>query len=608
MGTAERVSAAVASTSSSGPSRAGSTVRPRGCPRWRPVALTIFLLFATGCTSWREYVANGFKVGPNYCRPEAPVADRWIDAAEPGVSGDPANDAAWWQTFHDPVLDSLVQVAYRQNLTLRIAGLRVLEARAQRGIAVGELFPQTQNAFGDYTRSGSSNTTATVFPARFFDEWTTGANLAWELDFWGRFRRAIEAADANLDVSIENYDEVLVLLLSEVAQSYVDLRTSEQRLAYAARNVVIQAGSLNLAELKYDDGRGIVSRLDVTQAQSNLSQTQGAIPPLEAARRQAANQLCILLGMPPGSLDERLQDPQVGKAMEDMQATLEKPDMKAIQAIQEKKVEKIIPTAPAQVAVGIPADLLRRRPDIRSAERRAAEQSAQIGVATSDLYPHFSITGSIFFDANHFKDLFNGGSLAGNVGPSFRWDVLNYGRLINNIRVQDARFQQLAVQYQETVLRANAEAEDALVAFLKAQQQVIYLQQSVVASRDSLGLVQQQYDAGKTDFNRVFNIQQLLTQQEDQLAVAEGTVAGGLVQLYKALGGGWQIRLAGSESPPVAAAAETGEPAPEEPPPAPEKPATAPKEPAPAPKEPAPAPKAPAPELKAPSLPPMPKP
>jgi outer membrane protein TolC len=589
---AERVSAAIASAPPGGPAPARNAMRPRGCHRWRPVAMTILLGCLAGCTSWREYVANGFKVGPSYCRPEAPVADRWIDAAEPGVSSEQANDAAWWQTFHDPVLDSLVQTAYRQNLTLRVAGLRILEARAQRGIAVGELFPQTQNAFGDYARNGLSKTVSNAPPTAFFDEWTTGANLAWELDFWGRFRRAIEAADANLDVSIENYDDVLVLLLSEVAQSYVDLRTSEQRLAYAARNVVIQAGSLNLADLKYDNGRGIVSRLDVTQAQSNLSQTQAAIPPLEAARRQAANQLCILLGIPPGNLDEKLQDPQVGRAMEDMRATLKKPDMKAIQAIQEKKVEKIIPTAPAQVAVGIPADLLRRRPDVRSAERQAAAQSAQIGVATSDLYPHFSITGSIFFDANHFKDLFNGASLAGNVGPSFRWDLLNYGRLMNNIRVQDARFQQLAVQYQETVLRANAEAENALIGFLKAQQQVVYLQKSVLASRDSLELVQAQYDAGKTDFNRVFNIQQLLTQQEDQLAVAEGTVAGGLVQLYKSLGGGWQIRLAGPESPPGAAAEETGKPAPKEPATPPNELPTAPKEP----------------PVKAPPPPPMPKP
>ena len=513
---------------------------------------------------------NGFKVGPNYSRPAASVADRWIDANDPNVRSVPANDAAWWRTFHDPVLDSLVQTAYRQNLTLRVAGLRILEARAQRAIAAGELFPQSQQAFGDYVRTGLSKKVSNAPPTRFFDEWTTGAGLAWELDFWGRFRRAIEAADANLDAQIENYDDALVLLLAEVARSYVDLRTAEQRLQYAAKNVVIQVGSLKLADLKYDNGRGIVTRLDVTQAQSSLSQTQATIPPLEATRRQAANQLCTLLGMPPGSLDETLDDPQVTKALEEMSAVLKKPDLKEVQAIRARAVEKVIPAAPPDVAVGIPADLLRRRPDVLRAECEVAAQSAQIGIAAAELYPHFSITGTIFLDAAEFKDLFDSGSVAGSVGPSFRWNILNYGRLINNVRVQDARFEQLAVQYQNVVLSANAEAENALVSFLKAQQQVKHLKDSTDAAGQSLGLVEAQYDAGKTDFNRVFNVQQLLTQQEDLLAVAQGTVAKSLIQLYKALGGGWQIRLGGPAPEPDAAAGPGVEPVPA---PAPVKPA-----------------------------------
>ncbi|MBN2216779.1 MAG: efflux transporter outer membrane subunit [Pirellulales bacterium] len=472
----------------------------------------IILLPSLGCTGLHEYVFNGFKVGPNYSPPAAPVADQWLDATDPAVETSRIDDAAWWRVFHDPVLDSFIATAYRQNLSVRIAGLRILEARALRAIAAGELFPQHQDAFGDYSRVAiSKNGPTSMMPVRFFDQWTLGGSLAWELDFWGRFRRAIEAADANLDASIERYDEVLVLLLSDVAQSYMDVRIAEQRLAFAKENVNIQQGSLRIAEDRLR--HGVTTRLDVTQAQSDLANTMATIPPLESARRQAVNQLCILLGMPPQDLDAILS------------------------------ASRGIPKAPAQVAVGIPAELLRRRPDVRRVEREVAAQSAMIGVATSELYPHFSINGTIYLDASRFEDLFDANSFAGNVGPSFQWNLLNYGRLANNIRVQESRFQQLAVQYQNTVLQANAEAENALVAFLKSQQQVRSIAESAEAARQSVQLVMSQYQEGIVDFNRVFNVQQFLTQQQDQLAVVEGSVAQNLIQLYRALGGGWQIRL-----------------------------------------------------------------
>ncbi|MGD0656119.1 MAG: efflux transporter outer membrane subunit [Thermoguttaceae bacterium] len=504
-----------------------NTFRSNGHSLLLPVVLAALLTFSTGCTSCRDYVRNGFKVGPNYRPPVAPVSGQWIDSADQNISSGPAKVDAWWQTFNDPVLDYLICTAYRQNLSLRVACFRIIEARAQRGIAAGELFPQTQQAFGSYTRTNNSLNSPNAVPLRFYDEWQTGASLAWELDFWGQFRRAVEAADAKLDASIYNYDDVLVLLLSEVAQSYIDIRTAEQRLEYARQNVDIQKVSLNLAEVKFQNGA--TTRLDVTQGQSNLSQTEATIPPLEVTRRQAADQLCILLGMPPRDLDDVLGG------------------------------RRAIPSALPQVAVGIPAELIRRRPDVLRAEREVAAQSALIGVATSDLYPHFSITGTIYYDATRFQDLFDARSFAGNVGPSFNWNILNYGRLVNNIRVQDARFQQLAYQYQNTVLKANAEAEDALVGFLKFQQQVKYLATSTQAATESLGLVRDQYNAGKTDFNRVLTVEQLLSQQEDLLAVAQGTVANNLVLLYKALGGGWQTRFGGPESQGGAATGQSGE-------------------------------------------------
>jgi NodT family efflux transporter outer membrane factor (OMF) lipoprotein len=504
--------------------RASHAVHPAAASLKCGLVAALLAILCTGCTSWQEYLHNGFKVGPNYREPCTATADHWIDSGNPHISSTAPNDAAWWQTLNDPVLNALIYSAYRQNLTLRVAGWRIMEVRAQRNIAAGNLFPQTQQATGSYTRTNVAPNTPAIGPPFNYDQWQVGTNLAWELDFWGRFRRAVEAADATLDASVENYDDVLVLLMSEVAQRYVDVRTAEQRLEYARKNVEIQRESLNLANMKYTNGA--TTRLDVTQGESTLGQTEAIIPPLESQRRQAMNQICILLGAPPQDIVNVLGGRQP------------------------------IPTAPPEVALGIPADLLRRRPDVRRAEREVAAQSALIGFATSELYPHFSITGSIFLDAANFKDLFNSNSVGGNVGPSFNWNVLNYGRLVNGIRVQDARFQQLAATYQNLVLQANAEVENGVTRFLNAQLQVRFLTASTRAAEQSVQLVRSQYDAGKTDFNRVLVVEQALAQQQDQLALTVGAVVQNLVDIYKALGGGWQIRLDGAANQTAAAIAQ----------------------------------------------------
>ena len=240
--------------------------------------MTILLVASmSGCTGISEYIHNGFKVGPNYRQPAAPVANQWLEANDPTLDTARWDDATWWQNFNDPVLNCLVDMAYQQNLSVRAACMRVMEARALRAIAVGELFPQSQEAFGDYTRfARSKNGPAGIAPNLHFDEWTFGTALSWELDFWGRYRRAIESADANLDASVENYDDVLVILLSDVAQSYTSVRIAEQRLAYALENVKIQKGSLSLAEDRLR--QGVTTRLDVTQAQSDLKNTEAGIP------------------------------------------------------------------------------------------------------------------------------------------------------------------------------------------------------------------------------------------------------------------------------------------------------------------------------------------
>ncbi|MCI0376354.1 MAG: efflux transporter outer membrane subunit [Gemmataceae bacterium] len=472
---------------------------------------------ASGC-QLRQWIDNGFKVGPNYARPLAPAASEWIDYKDPRVKSEEQDLSAWWQVFKDPALDNLVATAYDQNLSLRVAGARILAARAQRGIAAGNLFPQLQEAFGSWSRDKFSSKVANPAPDLWSQHWEGGFNASWELDFWGRFRRGIEAADAELDSSIENYDDVLVVLLSDIASNYVQYRTFEQRLVYARKNVVIQEKSYQLADDKFKAGAS--TERDMQQAKQVLEQTRALIPLLEIGQRQASNRLCVLLGIPPSTLAATL-----GKA-------------------------GAIPTAPIDVAVGIPAELIRRRPDIRRAERQVAAQSARIGIAEADFYPRFALNGTIGLAAEQFWDLGRTpGSVFGTFAPSFRWDILNYGRILNNVRVQDARFEELAFDYQNRVLDAAREAEDAIIAFLRNQERAARLADSVLAASRTVEITYEQYRQGAVDFTPVFLFESTLTDQEDQLAAAQGDIALSLISVYRSLGGGWQMRLSRQPAP-----------------------------------------------------------
>ena len=475
--------------------------------------MALVLISAAGCTPVRQYFRNGCKVGPNYCRPAAPVADTWIDANDKRVQTDHNNLHNWWTVFHDPTLDALIQNASSQNLTVRQAGFRVLQARAARAIAVGNLFPQTQDAFGSYQRIAQSGATANSQfggAQRFFDQWDTGFNLSWELDFWGRYRRAVEAADADLNVSIENYDEVLITFLGDVASTYITIRTIQERIVLTEQNIKLQQETLAVVDARFRGGQ--VSEFDYDQALSTLAQTQALLPAFDLQLRQAMDQLCVLLAMTPRDLNAI-----IGHAP--------------------------IPVCPPEVAIGIPADLLRQRPDVRSAERQVAAQSARVGVATSDLYPHISINGTIGYSAEEFSDLFTDRAFMGNVGPSFQWNILNYGRLLNNIRLQDAHLAELIVNYQQTVLQANSEVEDGVARFLYSQERAKALAVSVDAANKAFIIGASQYRGGTIDFTRLVLVEQNLVQQQDQYAQAQGEIAQGLVDTYRALGGGWQIRL-----------------------------------------------------------------
>jgi len=460
-------------------------------------------------------------VGPDYVKPTPPEPEKWLESSDPKIESQKAEFKEWWTVFNDPVLNELVQAAYQQNLPLQIAGLRIYEARAQLGIAFGFQYPQTQQGLGSASLNQLSKNGPNVAAAdRYYSNYDIGLDAAWELDVWGKFRRAVQTSVASLEANIADYDDILVSLTSEVARTYIVLRTSEERLEVARQNVKIQKRSLEIAEVRFN--AGAVTELDVTQARALLRGTEATIPGFETDIRQAKNALAILLGKLPGEIDAVLGGPG------------------------------LIPAVPAEVAVGIPTELLRRRPDIRFAERQLAAQSAQIGFAKADLFPHFSLFGSLGFQtadytdsrSNNSKtsDLFDQDSVFYSAGAGFNWDVLNYGRITNQVRVEDARFQELAVNYEDTVIRAAQEVEDAMVGFLQSQNAVVFLADAVKALKRSVDLSMIQYREGLTDYQRVLDTQRDLSVQQDSLVSTAGSVDLNLVSMYRALGGGWEIR------------------------------------------------------------------
>lgn len=478
--------------------RRASTHKPRS------VLLALGSLLLAGC-----------KVGPEYQTPPASVNDRWEYDARDAASSDPM----WWETFNDPALSALVREATAQNLSLRAAGLRVLEARAARGVAVGEFFPQLQEAFGSVAANQLSNSGPEALGDRSFNTAEVGLQAAWELDFWGKFRRGIEAADAEVLLTVADYDAVLVALAAEVATSYVLIRSLEERIGYAKANAELQAETLALTQTRFR--AGAVSELDVSTARSTLANTRARIPDLENALRQTKLSLCVLLGRTPSELDPELT-PHNGQA-------------------------RRVPDAPATIAAGVPADLLRRRPDVRAAERQAAAQSARIGQAVANLFPSISIAGSTGFVGSDYSgsdlgDIFNSDSFAGFIGLRINWPILNYGRIEGGIRVQDARYERAVAQYQDSVLRAAADVEAGISDFLRSRERTTHLSDAVNASQRSVEISLIQYRAGAVDFIRVNDAQSSLVQEQDNLVVSRAAIALGAVRTYRALGGGWEVR------------------------------------------------------------------
>lgn len=465
---------------------------------------------------------SGCKVGPNYKAPLTKVPATWGETeTKPSAENVSTVDAAqvpvtrWWSTFEDPMLDSLVERAVVANLDLQFAQARVREARAQRGIIKADLYP-TVNGSASYQRSrNSENLTAVPQPGPGSptlglegDFYQVGFDASWEIDVFGRVRRNIEAADGDLAAEVENRRDVLVTLLSEVARNYIELRSFQRQVAIARANLEAQQETLDLTRIRFD--AGLVSDLDVARAEAQVQTTASQIPTFETSIQQSIHLLSVLLGQEPNAL------------------------------LAELRPEKPIPPTPPNVPVSLPSELLRRRPDIRRAERQLAGATARIGAATADLFPRFSLTGFLGFAGSKADNLIDSGSRTWNILPGITIPI-DFGRIRSNIAVQNAREEQAVVTYEQTILTSLREVMDALVSFSNEQDRRQKLASAVDSNQRAVDLANQLYQQGLTDFLTVLQAQRDLYETEDSLVQSNRDVSSNLVALYKALGGGWEI-------------------------------------------------------------------
>ncbi len=454
-------------------------------------------------------------LGPNYQRPTSDIATDWTSSSlnvAPKHSNllatsqrDVADLAQWWRHFNDPVLDALIDEVLTKNHSLRVTALRVMEARAQQGIAGSTLYPQVQQVSGSVLNTERRQLNGGASSNQW--QYSAGLNVGWEVDFWGRFARGIEAADAGFLASLAKYDDVYLLLAAQTADLYATIRTLESRLQIVHSNAKIQKRSLEITERLFKSGNE--SELDVQQAKTQYLSTVSSIPPLEASLRKAQNALASLLARPPGALPEMATGTGV------------------------------VPQADLMMIADLPAEMLRRRPDVRAAEMQLIAQSALIGVAQADLYPSLTLLGSLGVSATSIAGAPTNLDLG--IGPSLKWNIFDYGRIRNNVRVQDARFQQLSELYQDAVLQAAREVDDAAVSYSKSLEQIDLLEQTEAAAQRSLDIANIQYREGMAGFERVLDAQRALFSQQERVVSNRGSVVSSLISLYKAMGGGWDV-------------------------------------------------------------------
>ncbi len=476
----------------------------QGCLRaWAYCACAAILIGATGC-----------KVGPDFVTPSIP----WLEPAyHDAVLAEPPVEpelTTWWAQFNDPVMAGVLDQAACENLSLREAYFRVVEARALVTVARGELFPEVFGT-GSYShRQTSLNANQFIIPPTLrtsYDLYSAGFDAGWEIDLWGKLRRLVEAAEYDFNASEAARRDVLVTLLGDTGAAYIQFRVAQQRLNIAKANLERQNSTAEFVKERFR--AGLVSELDIAQAEENVHTTAADIPPIEAELHVHAHRLSVLLG----------ESPSV--------------DMIARLGVGP------VPAAPTAVNVGVPADLLRRRPDVRLAEFQVAAQSARIGVAIADLYPQLTLRGTVSADSRDFTTWFTARSLAYSVGPQFRWDILNFGRLRGGIRVQEARFQQTVMRYRQSVLLAVEEVENSLVTHRNADARRRELVLAAQAASKAAELSEEQYRQGLVIFQVVLDSQRRVLDLQEQIVLSEGETSVSAVRAFKAAGGGWDAQF-----------------------------------------------------------------
>lgn len=464
--------------------------------RLKTLGSFVLMLLLAGCAA----------VGPNYTPPPDAAPADWNTRLQDGLRAeapDPERLARWWQTLDDPVLSDLVAQAVGSNLDLKQALARVREARARRGINQAGLFP-TINVIGDISRNHASENSGGGDENYYY---VAGFDAGWEIDVFGGIRRSIEAAQADLEASEANLENVMVSLAAEVGLNYLEARTYQARLDVADANIKAQEDTYDLIRSRYQ--AGLSDELAVQQARYNLESTRSHLPILRTGLEASKNRLAVLTGRPPGALHALLAE------------------------------RRPIPVPPVQVAVGVPAETLRRRPDIRRAERELAAQTARIGEAVADLYPRFRLIGTIGLESLNSGDFFKWSSRYWSIGPGVMWNLFDAGAIRQHIAVQTAVAEQFLAAYEAAVLGALEEVENALTAYAEEQIRRERLLEAVDAARKAADLAQDQYAAGLVDFSNVLDAQRSKLLFQEELALSDGNVTSSLISLYKALGGGW---------------------------------------------------------------------
>lgn len=447
------------------------------------------------------------KVGPEYKRPGVPLAENYTQMnPTQGVHLQLGADLAnWWTCWNDPALQLLVHEAVRCNHSLKEAALRIQQARAQVGVTRSELFPQLQ-ADGSYTLSKAAGMSGST------ENWNLGTSLNWELDFFGRLRHYCDATLMDLEVERELYRDAYIILLADVASYYVTARAYQHQIEVAQENIKIRRHTLRMTQEKLAVGTS--NQLDVQQALGSLQSVEAELPDLQAGLRHTYNRLSILLGLPPGS---------------------------DVDALLDRKVP--IPKAPELICVGMPAELLRRRPDIRAAEKRIIAQTERIGGAIGDLYPIFSLAGHFGVSASTFTGLWNSDSIQASISPGVRWNILNFGRYKSNVRLQEFKQKELILTYQQTVLKAAEEVDNTLASYVHEKERRSKIEQAVQSYTKALQYSEERYRAGTADFQRVLDSQREKLSFQTQLTVSTANVLQQVITLYRALGGGWSHPL-----------------------------------------------------------------